>query len=90
MTVGIKDFFGHAVDTSPHQLSDRYRLAELADSISRETGQEVTVGLTDYRIGGVKQTGYYSVHTARSFSGPYTFGDAWNWLQGYRAGALGE
>ncbi|APC46665.1 hypothetical protein I5H34_gp088 [Mycobacterium phage Empress] len=70
---------------------DLVKLRWNAALIRDETGLSVTVHEANYSIGGVQQTGWYSVRLrygmTSSVSVAHSYDSAWTYLNGIRAGA---
>lgn len=67
---------------------DLKKLEWHAAAVTMDTGIEITVTPSDYRIGGWKQRGYYDVASPGSVSGPHTYYDAWSLINGINIGAM--
>lgn len=66
--------------------ADLVALVTLADDITRDLGIVIQVAPAQYSIGDVLQRGFYSLRTRCSTSGPFSFGQAWTHLNGFRCG----
>lgn len=73
--------------TWPDLIKLRWHAALIRD----KTGLNIAVNKGKYSINGIPQAGYYAVHlrygNTAQLSGPHTFADAWNYLNGIETGA---
>ncbi|AEJ92290.1 hypothetical protein OPTIMUS_75 [Mycobacterium phage Optimus] len=88
----IRTEHGHTPEPEFDQTwPDLVKLRWSAALVRDQTGLSVTVHEANYSIGGVQQTGCYSVHlrygATSSASGPHSYDSAWTYLNGIRAGA---
>ncbi len=73
-----------ALDQSWYQL-DRLRWWAAVATI--DGGVHIEVEVSDYRVAGIRQFGYYNVRVGDSVSGPMSYSTAQTYITGASAGA---
>lgn len=68
------------------QHDDLKRLLWACAVQKAKSGVSLSVSHAGYSINGIKQTGYFDIGTQCSASGPFSFSEAWAYINGYAKG----
>lgn len=70
----------------PHWLPlDRLRWKAAVEGLY--AGEVPVIQVAKYTVAGVPQVGYYNIQVGCTSISPLTYNSAWDWLNGYSAGA---